>query len=48
MTGRQRLLDVVRGEVSDRVPFSPNIGQGFNAHKAWGKLPALTRKEGFE
>ncbi len=39
MTGRERLLAVVNGEIPDRVPFSPNIGQWFTAHKARGTLP---------
>lgn len=39
MTSRDRLLKILRGESPDRVPFSPNIGQWFDCHKARGMLP---------
>lgn len=39
MTGRERVLAVLRGELPDRVPFCPNIGQWFDYHKHNGTLP---------
>ncbi|MEM1544804.1 MAG: uroporphyrinogen decarboxylase family protein [Candidatus Bathyarchaeia archaeon] len=39
MTGRERVMAVLRGELPDRVPFSPNIGQWFDFHRHNGTLP---------
>lgn len=39
MTGRERVLAVLRREKPDRVPFCPNIGQWFDYHKARASLP---------
>lgn len=39
MTGRERIMAVLKGQLPDRVPFSPNIGQWFDFHKRNGTLP---------
>lgn len=39
MTGRERVLAMLRGEKPDRVPFCPNIGQWFDFHRHRGTLP---------
>ncbi len=39
MTGRERLLAAFRGEMPDRVPFSPNLYHWFYFHLAKGTLP---------
>ncbi|MCS7225058.1 MAG: hypothetical protein NZ959_10975 [Armatimonadetes bacterium] len=39
MTGKERIFAVLEGKVPDRVPFSPNIGQWFDYHKAKNTLP---------
>ncbi len=39
MTGRERIMAVLKCQFPDRVPFSPNIGQWFDFHKNNGTLP---------
>lgn len=39
MTKKERLLTVLKGEVPDQIPFSPNIGQWFEYNKNNGTLP---------
>lgn len=39
MTGRERIIEVLKGNLPDRVPFSPNIGQWFEYHNKHGSLP---------
>jgi hypothetical protein len=40
MTGRQRILAALAGEIPDRVPFVPNIWQWFHMNRGAGRLPA--------
>lgn len=39
MTGRERILTTLAGEMPDRVPFVPNIWQWFHVNQAHGTLP---------
>ena len=40
MTGKDRVLEVLRGGMPDRVPFAPNIGQWFSYRQHTGTLPS--------
>ena len=46
MTGKQRILQTLRGEIPDRAAFVPNLWQWFHVNRLRGTLPAAL--EGLE
>jgi hypothetical protein len=43
VTGRERILAALGGELADRVPFVPNIWQWFHVNELRGTLPEALR-----